>query len=218
VAARGHAGSAVALASGGQLGHVLGALQVYSGALLVLAGRVDEGRARYEQVAARLTETGMMNGGLMALIGAIVAGVARGDLTAALPQLEWLHAAMPGALTDAVVLGLLDAGREDDARAAWAARRPVARDYYWLATTALRAHAAARLGDLPVTRAARDELLPWAGRVAGLDSGTLVIGPVDDALAAAADALGETAAAAEARRGAERVRAEVARQLALLDG
>jgi hypothetical protein len=133
-------------------------------------------------------------------------------------ELAWLHGAMPGALTDAVVLGLLDAGRFDEARAAWQVRRSISRDYYWLAATTLRAHAAARLGDLAVARQAREELRPWAGRIAGLDSGTLVVGPVDDALAAAADALGETAAAAEARRGAERVRAEVARQLALLDG
>ncbi|SDC77406.1 Transcriptional regulatory protein, C terminal [Geodermatophilus telluris] len=214
VAARRHVDTAVALADAGQLGHVLGALQVFSGALLVLAGRPDEGRARYEQVAAHLVETGAMNGGLMALVGRFVAGFARGDLTPAVPELEWLHAAMPGALTDAVVLGLLDAGRTDDARAAWAVRRPISRDYYWLASTTLRAHAAARLGDLAVARQVRDELLPWAGRIAGLDSGTLVVGPVDDALAAVADALGDAGAAAAARRGAERVRAELAAQLA----
>ncbi|MGY1592293.1 BTAD domain-containing putative transcriptional regulator [Geodermatophilus sp. SYSU D00708] len=214
VAARRHVDTAVALADVGQLGHVLGALHIFSGALLVLAGRYDEGRARYEQVAAHLVETGAMNGGLMALVGRFAAGFARGDLTPVVPELEWLHAAMPGALTDAVVLGLLDAGRAEDARAAWAVRRPISRDYYWLASTTLRAHAAARLGDLAVARQVREELLPWAGRIAGLDSGTLVVGPVDDALAAVADALGDAGAAAAARRGAERVRAELAAQLA----
>ncbi|MGY1823295.1 BTAD domain-containing putative transcriptional regulator [Geodermatophilus sp. SYSU D00079] len=213
-AARRHVDTAVALADAGQLGHVLGALHIFSGALLLLAGRYDEGQARYEQVAAHLVETGAMNGGLMALVGRFAAGFARGDLTPVVPELEWLHAAMPGALTDAVVLGLLDAGRVDDARAAWAVRRPIARDYYWLASTTLRAHAAARLGDLAVARQVRDELLPWAGRIAGLDSGTLVVGPVDDALAAVADALGDAGAATAARRGAERVRAELAAQLA----
>ncbi|MGY1632254.1 BTAD domain-containing putative transcriptional regulator [Geodermatophilus sp. SYSU D01186] len=213
-AARRHVDTAVALADAGQLGHVLGALQVFSGALLVLAGRYDEGQARYEQVAAHLVETGATNGGLMALIGRFAAGFARGDLTPVVPELQWLHAAMPGALTDAVVLGLLDAGRVDEAREAWAVRRPISRDYYWLATTTLRAHAAARLGDLAVARQVRDELLPWAGRIGGLDSGTLVVGPVDDALAAVADALGDAGAAATARRGAARVRADLAAQLA----
>ncbi|MGY1690342.1 BTAD domain-containing putative transcriptional regulator [Geodermatophilus sp. SYSU D01105] len=214
-AARRHVDTAVALADAGQLGHVLGALQIFDGALLVLAGRYDEGQARYEQVAAHLVETGQVNGALMALVGRFSAGFARGSCAPLADELAWLHAALPGALTDAVVLGLLDAGREDDARAAWAARRTISRDYYWLATTTLRAHAAARLGDLAAARQARDELLPWAGRIAGLDSGTLVVGPVDDALAAVADVLGDAAAAAVARRGAERVRAELAAQLAL---
>ncbi|MGR7026390.1 BTAD domain-containing putative transcriptional regulator [Geodermatophilus sp. URMC 62] len=187
------------------------------GAPLVLAGRYDEGRARYEQVAAHLVETGATNGGLMALVGRFAAGFARGDLAPMADELAWLHGAMPGALTDAVVLGLLDAGRVDEARAAWQARRPVSRDYYWLATTTLRAHAAARLGDLAVARQAREELLPWAGRIAGLDSGTLVVGPVDEALAAVADVLGEPDAAAAARRDADRMRAELAAQLAGVD-
>jgi hypothetical protein len=129
-------------------------------------------------------------------------------------ELAWLHGAMPGALTDAVVLGLLDAGREDEAQAAWRLRRPVSRDYYWLAATTLRAHAAARLGDLAVAWQAREELRPWAGRIGGLDSGTLVVGPVDDALAAVAEALGEHDAAAAARRAADRVRRALAAQLA----
>ncbi|MFD2094023.1 BTAD domain-containing putative transcriptional regulator [Blastococcus deserti] len=212
--ARGHGDRAVALSGSGQLGHVLGALGIHYGALLVLAGRYDEGRARYEEIAARLVETGQMNGGLLAVIGRFVAGFARGDLTSVVGDFEWLHRAMPGALGDAVVLTFLDAGRTSDARAAWATRRPIARDYYWLTTTTLRAHAAARLGDVPAATEARAQLLPWAGRIAGLDSGTLVVGPVDDALAAVADLLGDGPAAAEHRAGAAAVRRRLAEQLA----
>ncbi len=214
VSARRHVDTAVGLAGSGQLGHLLGAVQIFTAALLVLAGRAAEGQARYEAVAAQLAESGSMNGGMMALIGRFAAGFSRGDLSQSLPDLEWLHAAMPGALGDAVVLGFLDAGRLDDARAAWAARRPVARDYYWLTVTTLRAHAAVGLGDLDVARAMYRDLLPWAGRIAGLDAGTLVVGPVDDALAAVADALGEPDAAAAARRGAQRVRRDLAARLA----
>ncbi|MGY1722771.1 BTAD domain-containing putative transcriptional regulator [Blastococcus sp. SYSU DS0533] len=212
--ARRHGDRAVALSGSGQLGHVLGALDVHTGALLVLAGRVDEGRARYEEIATRLAETGQTNGGLMALIGRFVAGFAGGDLTPSVPDMEWLDTAMPGALGDAVVLAFLDAGREADARGVWARRRPIARDYYWLVTTTLRAHAAVRLGDLEVAVAARDELLPWAGRVAGLDSGTLVLGPVDDALAEVAGLVGDADAAAAHRTKAAEVRRRLAAELA----
>ncbi|WP_245159256.1 hypothetical protein, partial [Blastococcus sp. TF02A-35] len=213
-AARRHGDRALALSGSGQLGHVLGAVGIHSGALLVLAGRVDEGLARYEQIAARLVETGQTNGGLMALIGRFVAGFARGDLTPALPDLAWLNSAMPGALGDAVVLTFLDAGREADAREAWRTHRPIAHDYYWLTNTTLRAHAAARLGDAAVAAEMRAELLPWAGRVAGLDAGTLVLGPVDDALAEVADLLGDPAAADRHRRDAAEVRRRLAAELA----
>jgi len=214
VSARRHVDTAVALAGSGQLGHLLGAVRIFTAALLVLAGREAEGQARYEAVAAQLAEAGATNGGLMAMIGRFVAGFARGDLSGALPDLEWLHGAMPGALGDAVVLGFLDAGRVEAARAAWATRRPVARDYYWLTTMTLRAHAAVGLGDLDVARAVYPELLPWAGRVAGLDNGTLVVGPVDEALAAVADAVGDPAAATAHRRNAEALRRELQSQLA----
>jgi hypothetical protein len=153
-----------------------------------------------------------MNGGLMAVVGRLSVGFTSGDLSVVHADAAQLHAAMPGALADAVVLGLLDAGRLEQAHAAWAARRPVPRNYFWLVMTTLRALAAVRLGDLDAARAAAHELRPWAGRVAGLDSGTLVAGPVDDALAAVAEALGDPAAAAH-RRAAAAVRDELRRQL-----
>jgi hypothetical protein len=78
----------------------------------------------------------------------------------------------------------------------------------------LRAHAAVGLGDLDVARAVYRELLPWTGRVAGLDNGTLVVGPVDEALAAVADAVGDPAAAAAHRRSAAALRRELRSQLA----
>jgi hypothetical protein len=212
VAARAHVDAAVALAGSGQLGHLLGALHVFDGALLVLAGRTAEGQARYEAVAAQLAEAGAMNGELMAVIGRFTAGLERADLSGVHRDAQHLHAAMPGALTDAVVLALFDAGCLDEARAAWALRGPVPRNYFWLAMTTLRAHVAVRLGELDTARAAADDLRPWSGRIAGLDSGTLVVGPVDDALAVVAEATGDPAAAAH-RSAAAALRSELRRQL-----
>ncbi|TQS41031.1 AAA family ATPase [Cryptosporangium phraense] len=217
VQAKAHVDQAIALSNSGQLGHLVGVLGIFSGVLLVLAGRFDEGRERYETVAARLAEAGATNGGLMAMVGRFAAGFARGDLSPMEADAIWLHGALPGALTEVVVLILLDAGREADARAAWPVRAPtVARDYYWLVTMALRAHTAVRLGDVAEATAARDALVPYAGRVAGLDSGTMPVGPVDDALAAVADLLGDTTAAAAHRAGAERVHDRVADELRAL--
>ncbi|GAA0273158.1 BTAD domain-containing putative transcriptional regulator [Cryptosporangium japonicum] len=214
--ARSHVDQAVALSSSGQLGHLLGVIGIFSGALLVLAGRHDEGLQQYEVVAARLAETGATNGGLMALVGRVVVGFDRRDLSPVVGDADWLADAIPGAMSEVVALCRLDAGREADARAAWAQRVPVARDYYWLMTTAMRAHAAARLGDTAEAIAARAALLPYAGRVAGLDSGTMPVGPVDDALAAIAEFLGDAEAAAAHRAGAARVREHVTTELGAL--
>ena len=157
-----------------------------------------------------------MNGAMLAPIGRFTAGFAAGDLSGALPDMERLAVALPGVLSEAVALTLLQAGRAEQAREAWAARRPVQRDYFWLVTTTLRAHAAVRLGDLDVARACARELRPWAGRVAGLESGTLVVGPVDDALAAVAEAVGDPEAQAH-REGAAALRRDLRAQLTVLD-
>jgi len=139
--------------------------------------------------------------------------MARGDLAPICQEMVEIDRAYPKGVTDALVLSLLDAGRPDEARAAWADRHPVARDYYWLAWTTMRGHAAARLHDLEEARPVYADLLPFAGRVAGLDSGTLNAGPVDAALAALADALGRPAAAAAHREAAAHLRRQVAAAL-----
>jgi hypothetical protein len=90
----------------------------------------------------------------------------------------------------------------------------VRRNYYWLGRMALFARAAVRLGDVDACAAAYDELLPWTGRVAGIDSGSVSFGVVDDALALLADALGRAEDGDRHRRDADAVRARVATHLA----
>ncbi|MFC7533581.1 BTAD domain-containing putative transcriptional regulator [Actinoplanes sp. GCM10030250] len=106
----------------------------------------------------------------------------RGDLAHLREELVAVEAAYPGRVTDPLVLALLDAGLPDQARQVWAGRLPIDRNYYWLGFTTLRGHAAARLGDRETGEQVFAELLPFAGRIAGLDSGTLYAGPVDAAL------------------------------------
>jgi tetratricopeptide (TPR) repeat protein len=205
--------SAVERAGTGQLGQLLSVVAIFGALLELLAGRPDEALARYETVSRQLTEHGAVHGGLMATVGRISVAMARGDLSPVCAEMVEIDRLYPKGVTDALVLSLLDAGRVDEARAAWAGRADVARDYYWLAWTTMRGHAAARLGDLDAARSLYADLLPFAGRVAGLDSGTLNGGPVDEALAALADALGRPAAASAHREAAAGLRVEVAAAL-----
>ncbi|MGK5684196.1 BTAD domain-containing putative transcriptional regulator [Actinoplanes sp. URMC 104] len=173
---------AVARSTTGQLSGLLAVVGIFTALLELLAGRVDEALSRYEEVSRRLAEHGALNGAAMATVGRVGAAMARGGWAPLLEELRAVEAAYPGRVTDPLVLALLEAGETGEARRVWANRLPIDRNYYWLGFTALRAHAAARLGDRQACAQLYDELLPYAGRVAGLDSGTLYAGPVDAAL------------------------------------
>ncbi|MEJ5869415.1 BTAD domain-containing putative transcriptional regulator [Pseudokineococcus sp. 5B2Z-1] len=192
---------AVRRSAAGQLGPVLRTVDFWRASLDVVAGRLPAAARRYARGAARMAADGAPNAAIMDLLGRVAVGLAGDGLAAEVEELLAADRASGGALARVVALALADAGRVDEARERLAAARPVARDYYWLALTALRARAAARLEDRAAARACYDELLPWAGRVAGLDSGSLPVGPVDAALAGCADVLGD-GAAADAHRAA----------------
>jgi hypothetical protein len=144
--------------------------------------------------------------------------LARGDLSPLADELLFIHEHVSETVCEAAVLALLDAGRSGEAARIWAARRPVERSYYWLAMTTLRAHCAAALGDANEARSCATELAPYSGRMAGLDNGSLLTGPVDAALAAVEDLLGETEKAQTHRVAADALRVRLAADAARLVG
>lgn len=180
--ARIEAARAVARSTTGQLSGLLAVVAFFEALLELLAGQVDEALTRYAEIGRRLSEHGAMNGALMATVGRVGAAMFRGDLAPMLDELRAVDNGYPGVITDPLVLALLDAGDRAGAEAVWAGRQPIDRNYYWLGLTAMRGHAAARLGDAETSHRVLADLLPYAGRIAGLDSGTLFAGPVDAAL------------------------------------
>ncbi|MFF5083233.1 BTAD domain-containing putative transcriptional regulator [Actinoplanes sp. NPDC000266] len=180
--ARAEMGLAVARSTTGQLSGLLAVVGIFEALLELLAGRIGASQERYAEVSRRLAEHGALNGAAMATVGRIGAGMARGDLAPLRDELTAIEAVYPGRVTDALVLALLDAGDVAAARLVWQGRQQIDRNYYWLGFTTLRGLAAARLGDEETGRRIAADLLPFAGRVAGLDSGTLYAGPVDAAL------------------------------------
>ena len=205
---------AVERSTSGQLAALVQVVEVYRAVLAVLAGRVDDAASEYRRLARRMAETGMSSAAEAALVFELVLAFARGDTSGLTDVMVGLHDVHPDAMNEALVLCLLDAGRIEEARARWSTRSPVRRNYYWLARMALHAHAAVRLGDVDACATTYEELLPWTGRVAGIDSGSVAFGMVDDALALLADATGRTDDAARHRRDALSVGAAVTAQLA----
>ncbi|WP_445166141.1 BTAD domain-containing putative transcriptional regulator [Mycolicibacterium sp. Dal123E01] len=213
-AAHDHVERAVGRAGTGQLASLMTVLKVFTALLTVLAGRTDDGERQYISAARELEELGTANGAQMGLVGRLTAGLARGELAGLADDLWAVHAYVSTAIADAAVLALLSAGREDDARQIWAARGPVERSYYWLAVTTLRAHAAVALGDESAAEQCAVELQPYSGRIAGLDNGSLLAGPVDDALAAVVELLGNADEARRYRAAAVALKSQLATQAA----
>jgi hypothetical protein len=213
-----HVDLAVAHAGTGQLGHLLTVLDIFTAQLTVLAGRIDDGEQRYFASAARLAEYGAANGAHIAVIGRISAGLARGDLRPLADELLFIHEQISATVCEAAVMSLIHAGRTDEARRIWAARQPVERSYYWLAMTTLRARVAAALRDTDEALCCAEELAPYRGRMAGLENGSLLVGPVDAALADVADLLGDTAAAQRDRAAADALTKRLAADAARLIG
>lgn len=206
---------AVERSTSGQLAALVQVVEVYHAVLCVLAGRLDEAEHEYHRIAKQMADTGMSNAGEVAVVFELVLAFARGDLSGLADVMTAVHQVYPDAMNEALVLCLLDAGRTEEARTWWAKRTPVRRNYYWLARMALLARAAARMGDVEACGQAYAELAPWAGRIAGVDSGSVAFGTVDEALAVLAEALGRAADAARHRADAATLRAQVAADLAV---
>lgn len=207
-----HADQAVARAGTGQLGFLLGVLDAFGAQLSVLAGRTDEGERGYTAVSAKLAEYGVANGAHIGIVGRVSANLVRGSLAPIADDLVAVHRFVSRIIADGATIALYQAGRIEEAQQIWSERIPIERSFYFVAMATLRAHAAVAMGDLGVATATAAELLPYSGRFAGLDNGTLLTGPVDAALAAVAEATGDTAGAARYRQAAaeltQRLRAE----------
>lgn len=206
-----HADQAVARAGTGQLGFLLGVLDAFGAQLAMLAGRADEGERGYVAVSAKLAEYGVANGAHIGIVGRVSANLLRGSLAPMADELVAVHRFVSRTIADGAALALHQAGRTEEAQQIWAQRIPIERSFYFVAMATLRAHAAVAMGDLAVATDTAEKLLPYSGRFAGLDNGTLLTGPVDAALAAVAEATGDHDQALAHRRAAaeltERLRA-----------
>ncbi|MCK8669748.1 BTAD domain-containing putative transcriptional regulator [Rhodococcus sp. NPDC003382] len=204
---------ATTYAAGHQLVQMLGVLAVFDAMVELMAGRVESGLRRYDEISATMHAQGMVVAQWIGTIGRIGVAVARGDLSPLVEELELIEGVRPHSVRFPLILALLDRGDTDRARQLWEGSRPYPRDYYWLAMTTFRARVAARLADAATARELHAQLLPFSGRIAGLDSGSFYAGPVDVALAETAEAVGDGDAAARWRAAASELVTRLAERL-----
>ncbi|MBY6413496.1 AAA family ATPase [Rhodococcus sp. BP-252] len=204
-AAESSAAAAIQHASGHQLGEMLGVLQIYEAASKIMAGNTDAALAEYSAIAEHMVAGGNAVAYFIAMIGRLGVATYLDDLSPMVDELSAVESMRPHSLRLPLIVALLDRGDVEQARQLWSDARPYPRDYYWLGMTTYSAHAAARLGDIDASRRIHDELLPFAGRIGGLNSGAFYAGPVDFALAATAKLLGDITAAEEFERSGDRL-------------
>lgn len=217
VAARAEIAKALDCAEGGQLGPLLVVSTAHLAVLAALRGDFATAGAIDADLSAQMIAAGHANGAELVLLAEMMTGWARGDLAPGLDGYAALNAAAPHALRPAYMLALLDAGDTERAAALLGEGVPVLRDYYWCAMSVFEARVVARIGTVEAARRLYQDLLPRAGTIAGMDSGSVAFGPVDIVLAELADRLGNHAAAVRHRVAAEEVLAAVAGELAALD-
>lgn len=208
--AKRHVDIAVARAGTGQLVHLLGVLGLFRARMYLLAARFEEAVGAYTDLAARMVENGAANGAKLAMVGRVTGEFCLGDLGVLADELVFFYREVSVAALDAAVLALIARGREAEARELWRDRQPIERAYFWLPFTVLRVNAAVALGDVQEAEARAADLEPYSGRIAGLGVDGLMVGPVDEALAAAADALGRPEQARAYREAASVLRERLA--------
>ncbi|MEQ3553123.1 BTAD domain-containing putative transcriptional regulator [Pseudonocardia nematodicida] len=202
--------AAVATAPGGGLAATLGWAAIFAAVRALVAGDLDLAERRYAEVTARLDRGGDVNSALIGTVGRFAVRHAQGRLGEIAGEFDAMVPLLPPAFGDFAALTHLRAGDADRARAVWRPDVPLARSYYWLPWTCVRAEVAVGLGDRDVAAACRDELAPWSGTIAGLSSGTIALGPTDLVLAELAGMLDGPGAAREHHL---RVAADVADRL-----
>ncbi|MFC7531660.1 BTAD domain-containing putative transcriptional regulator [Actinoplanes sp. GCM10030250] len=202
-AARRHVARAVERATTGQLGLTLAVMGWFEGLSALLDGDLALAERRYGVLATRMEAVGGPNGAAMGVLGRMAVRLAAGRLTDdTVAELRPLHDRLPDDIHDLLARALFDIGDTEAARAVWRPWVPIRLDYFWLLWTAIRGQNAARLQDAAVARDCYAALLPWQGRFAGLENGSVSLGPVDDTLADLAEVLGEPGTAGRHRAAA----------------
>ncbi len=186
-------------ASSGRVGELVVVLSTYNAVLDVLRGDLDAAATTYATVSANLIAAGLPNGADIGLIGQLVISWHRGSFAHLIDELLDLYRRVPARIGWVYVVGLLDAGRIEEARLVAETKPPSYRDYYWTAMEAFHARALARLGMVEEGRELYAELSKFSGTVAGLNSGSVTFGPMDIVLAELADLIGDHEAAARHR-------------------
>ncbi|MFG1708374.1 BTAD domain-containing putative transcriptional regulator [Nonomuraea sp. M3C6] len=190
-AATHHADEGVRVSTSGQLGLALTVLTLFGAMRQLVAGEFDAAEAAYTWLAEQMAERGGANAEAIGLLGRYVVRCARGDAHRSVDEIAAHYEQVPRSGMAELYAGVLAAsGEPAAARRIWRPDEPHPRDYYWLLWETQRAMTAVALGDREVAERCYRNLAPWDGEVAGMQSGSVALGPVALVLGDLAGVLG----------------------------
>jgi DNA-binding SARP family transcriptional activator len=158
-----------------------------------LSADVHAAEELYRRGAAQMDRLGLwQHGAIVSLMGRFCMRTMLGQAGDMIDELEPLHQSpVPApAIAASYALSLAAAGRMPEARAIAVRLPPVHRDLLWLVVTAICAMLAIAVDDTERARSCYRELLPYAARPAGTDTGTMALWPTAQILGDLATYLG----------------------------
>ena len=168
-------------------------LGFYRALRMALSADVPAAEELYRRGAAQMNRLGLwQHGAIVSLMGRFCLRTMLGEAGDMIDELEPLHqipVPVP-AIAASYALALAGAGRVPEARAIAARLPPVHRDLLWLVVTAICALLAIAVDDTERARSCYRELLPYAARPAGTDTGTMALWPTAQILGDLATYLG----------------------------
>jgi tetratricopeptide (TPR) repeat protein len=158
-----------------------GTIEMHRGLLAHLTGRLDEAEGYYAKGGDLLRASGAIDADGIELLAFLSVRITQGRVAELWDQLAGVISA-DDVMADLIAFPLTATGRWEQAREARRSIRPVRRDFFHAFLLTLRGMIVATLQDPVEAASVYPELLPYAGQIAGVGTGSYAAGPVDSAL------------------------------------
>lgn len=166
------------------------------GMLAHASGDVELAHKYFDEGARSLRASVAFNADSIHALAFITTAFSTGTLVDIEPTLRMLYDAYPAIGADLLALSLSERGRIDEARSVRLQAEPLRHDFFESLLLAVRGFAVLAVGDRDEAERVYSALAKFEGQLAGIGTGTFVLGPVDTVLALLAEFLGRPGAAA----------------------
>ena len=158
-----------------------GTIEMHRGLLAHLTGRLDEAEVSYARGGDLLRASGAIDADGIVLLAFLSLRITQGRVAELWNELEGVISAND-VMADLIAFPLTATGRFAQAREVRRSIRPVRRDFFHSFLLTLRGMIVAILQDPAEAATVYSELLPYAGQISGVGTGSYAAGPVDTVL------------------------------------